>query len=72
MPAWLSSVRDLVAEASPRRRFTLALLIFVPLGALAAAYIWFNPPAYRVLYGQLSDRAGGEVIGALEQLGIPY
>jgi flagellar M-ring protein FliF len=50
----------------------LALLILVPLGALAAAYIWFNPPTYRVLYGQLSDRAGGEVIAALEQLGISY
>lgn len=72
MPAGLSFLRELVAEASPRRRLTLALLILVPLGALAAAYVWFNPPAYRVLYGQLSDRAGGEVIGALEQLGIPY
>lgn len=72
MPAWLSSLRDLIAEASPWRRFMLALLVLVPLGALLAAYIWFNPPTYRVLYGQLSDRAGGEVIGALEQLGIPY
>ncbi|HMA12099.1 MAG TPA: flagellar basal-body MS-ring/collar protein FliF [Steroidobacteraceae bacterium] len=50
----------------------LALLVLLPLAALAAAYVWFNPPAYRVLYTQLSDRAGGEVITALEQLDIPY
>src|SRR5512143_776397 len=50
----------------------LALLVLLPLAALAAAYVWFNPPAYRVLYAHLSDRAGGEVIAALEQLDIPY
>ena len=72
MPGWLSSLRDLIAEASPQRRFMLALLVILPLAALAAAYLWFNPPAYRVLYAQLSDRAGGEVITALEQLDIPY
>lgn len=72
MPGWLSSLRDLIADASPLRRFMLALLVLLPLAALAAAYLWFNPPAYRVLYTQLSDRAGGEVIGALERLDIPY
>lgn len=72
MPGWLSSLRDLIVEASPWRRFMLALLVILPLAALAAAYLWFNPPAYRVLYTQLSDRAGGEVIATLEQLDIPY
>jgi flagellar M-ring protein FliF len=73
VPGWLSSLRDLIAEASLLRRFTLALLVLLPLAALTAAYVWFiNPPAYRVLYAQLSDRAGGEVITALEQLDIPY
>src|SRR5512138_1136161 len=50
----------------------LALLVLLPLGTLAAAYVWFNPPPYRVLYAQLSDRAGGEVIAALDRLDIPY
>ena len=72
MPGWLSSLRELIVEASPRRRFMLALLVLLPLAALAAAYLWFNPPVYRVLYTQLSDRSGGDVITALEQLDIPY
>lgn len=72
MPGWLSSLRDLIADASPLRRVMLALLVLLPLAALAAAYLWFNPPAYGVLYPHLSDRAGGEVIAALEQLDIPY
>ncbi|OYY79770.1 MAG: flagellar M-ring protein FliF, partial [Hydrogenophilales bacterium 16-62-9] len=72
MPAWLSSLRDLIADASPLRRVMLALLVLLPLIALGAAYLKFNPPVYRVLYAHLSDRAGGEVITALEQLNIPY
>lgn len=72
MPGWLSSVRDQIAEASPLRRVMLALVVVLPLAALGAAYYWFNPPLYRVLYAQLSDRSGGEVIAALEQLNIPY
>jgi flagellar M-ring protein FliF len=70
--AWLSALRDLIVEATPLRRFMLALLVVVPLVALFTAYWWLNPPAYRVLYAQLSDRASGEVITALEQLDIPY
>ncbi|MHB1143968.1 MAG: flagellar basal-body MS-ring/collar protein FliF [Thiobacillus sp.] len=72
MPGWLSSLRELIAEASALRRSMLVLLVLLPLAALAAAYLWFNPPVYRVLYTQLSDRSGGEVITALEQLNIPY
>jgi flagellar M-ring protein FliF len=48
------------------------MLTVLPLAALAAAYLWSSQPSYRVLYAQLSDRAGGEVIAALEQLDIPY
>lgn len=72
MPGWLSSLRDLIAEASPVRRFMLALLVLLPMAALGAAYWWLNPVVYQVLYTQLSDRAGGEVITALDQLDIPY
>ncbi len=72
MPAWLSALRDLIVDATPLRRFILALLVVLPLVMLSTAYWWLNPPTYRVLYPQLSDRAGGEVIAALEQLHISY
>jgi len=72
VPGWLSSLRDLIAEASPLRRFMFVLLVLLPLSALSAAYVWLNPADYRVLYPKLSDRAGGEVIAALDQLNISY
>lgn len=72
MPGWLTALRDLIADASPLRRAMLALLVVLPFAALGAAWFWFNPAEYRVLYPKLSDRAGGEVLVALDQLDIPY
>lgn len=72
MPGWLTALRDLIADASPLRRALLALLVILPFVALGVAWFWFNPVEYRVLYPKLSDRAGGEVLVALDQLDIPY
>jgi flagellar M-ring protein FliF len=47
---------------------TIAALIAV----LVAGYLWSQTPDYRVLYGNLSDRDGGAVIAALQQMNVPY
>src|SRR5258706_9049855 len=47
---------------------TVASLIAV----LVAGYLWSQAPDYRVLYGNLSDRDGGTVIAALQQMNVPY
>ncbi len=39
---------------------------------IAVALLWAGAPEYRVLYSNLSERDGGEVIGALAQLDVPY
>jgi flagellar M-ring protein FliF len=72
VPGWLTALRDLLVEATPLRRAMLALLVMLPLVALGAAWLGFSPVEYRVLYPKLSDRAGGEVLAALDQLDIPY
>lgn len=72
MLGWLTALRDLIADATPLRRAVLASLVGLPLVALGAAWFWFQPAEYRVLYPKLSDRAGGEVLAALDQLDIPY
>ena len=50
-------------------------LIVVGAAAIAvmvAAFIWSQTPDYRVLYANLSDRDGGAVIAALQQMNVPY
>src|SRR5262245_11847180 len=50
-------------------------LIVVGAAAIAvmvAAFMWSQTPDYRVLYANLSDRDGGSVIAALQQMNGPY
>ena len=68
LTAWL----DAFSEASPARRFWLAILAVLPFAALVGAYIWLSQPPYRTLYPRLSDQSGGEVMAALDQLDITY
>ena len=68
LTAWL----DAFSDASPARRFWLAMLAVVPIAALVGAYLWLNQSPYRTLYPRLSDQSGGEVMAALDQLDIAY
>jgi len=68
----LTALFEMFAAASPVRRLLLALLPVLFIAAIAAAYLWLNPPPYKVLYAKLSDRSGGEVMAALERLDISY
>jgi len=72
LPGILTSIWEGFTTASPLRKSALVLLLVVPVAALVIAYLWLNPTPYRVLYSQLSDRSGGEVIAALERMAIPY
>lgn len=69
-----SGLRDAYAAASPARKLVWSVVILLLL-ALPAALFWKDaqtPRAYRVLFAELSDRDGGEVVEALERLNIPY
>ncbi len=54
------------------QRIGLMLTVATLISVLVAGYIWSQTPEYRVLYGHLSDRDGGAVIAALQQMNVPY
>jgi len=69
-----SGLRDAYLAASPARKLLWGVVILL-LPVLPAVLFWqdIQPvQEYRVLYAELSDRDGGEVVGALERLNIPY
>ncbi len=69
-----SGLRDAYAAASPARKLVWGVIILLLL-ALPAVLFWQDaqaPREYRVLFAELSDRDGGEVVEALERLNIPY
>ncbi len=54
------------------QRIGLMLATATVAAVLVAGYMWSQTPDYRVLYGNLSDRDGGAVIAALQQMNVPY
>ncbi len=69
-----TGLRDAFAAASPARKLVWGVIILLLL-ALPAALFWKDaqaPREYRVLFAELSDRDGGEVVETLERLNIPY
>ena len=42
------------------------------IAVVVVAVLWARTPEYRVLYSNLSDADGGEVLDALAQMNIPY
>jgi len=42
------------------------------IAVVVVAVLWARTPEYRVLYANLSDVDGGEVLAALEQLNVPH
>jgi flagellar M-ring protein FliF len=50
----------------------LAAALAAAIALVVVAFLWARTSEYRVLYSNLSDRDGGEVIAALAQQNVPY
>jgi len=61
-----------LAQTSLQQKVGYLLTAAVVVALVAGAWMWGQTPDYRVLYSNLNDRDGGAVIGALQQMNIPY
>ncbi|MEI7567916.1 MAG: flagellar basal-body MS-ring/collar protein FliF [Alcaligenaceae bacterium] len=50
----------------------LALGIAAVVAVMTAFWLWSQEPKYRVLFSNFSDKDGGAIVAALEQMNIPY
>jgi flagellar M-ring protein FliF len=50
--------------------FIIAAAAIIAL--FSGAYLWYQTPSYQILYTNLSEKDGGAVINALQQLNVPF
>lgn len=55
-----------------RQLVGLAITVAAVVTLISGAWIWGQTPEYRVLYSNLSDRDGGAIVQALNQMNVPY
>lgn len=72
-PAQAVAPRITVLAHLPGQHKLALMVVVATLIALAAgAWMWSQTPDYRVLYSSVSDRDGGAIVAALQQMNVPY
>jgi flagellar M-ring protein FliF len=64
LPAW--------TRIPPQQLLALLLVVATAIALVVGGWMWSTAPEYKVLYSNLSDRDGGAVIAALQQMNVPY
>lgn len=54
------------------RKIGLGAVIALTLAVMVSVFLWSSQPQYRTLFSNYSDKDGGAIVAALQQLAIPY
>jgi flagellar M-ring protein FliF len=65
-----SPLAQIIAKSGPQ--LLLGAMVLVALAVIIPLWMWGQTPDYRVLFSNLSDRDGGDIIVTLQQQNIPY
>lgn len=60
------------AQTPGGRNFFLMLGVAAVLAVMSVIWLWSREPDYRVLFSNFSDRDGGAIVAALQQMNVPY
>ena len=65
-------LRNALARLNNQQKVLLMVAIAAVIAIIVASNSWLKQSDYRVLFSNISERDGGAIIAALEQLNIPY
>jgi len=65
-------LRNALARLNNQQKILLMVAIAAVIAVIVASNSWLKQSDYRVLFSNISERDGGAIIAALEQLNIPY
>ncbi|MQY51585.1 flagellar basal body M-ring protein FliF [Rhodocyclus tenuis] len=68
----LDRLREAFARLTNAQKILLAVTLATIVALLVTTAFWMKKPDYRVLFSNISERDGGAIIAALEQLNVPY
>ncbi|MGE5523038.1 MAG: flagellar basal-body MS-ring/collar protein FliF [Rhodospirillaceae bacterium] len=61
-----------LAQLPMQHKLTLMVIVAAAIALVSGGWIWSQTPDYRVLYANMSDRDGGAIIAAIQQMNVPY
>lgn len=66
------SITEKLAQISPQQLLSMLVVVAAIAAIVAGFWMWGQTADYRILYSNLSDRDGGDIITSLQQQNIPY
>lgn len=63
---------DAFAQLNARQKLTVMGSIAMAIALLVGAWLWTKEPPYGVLFSNLSDQDGGQIVTVLQQQNVPY
>lgn len=68
----LASLREGFSKLSNNQKIGLMLGVALVVAMVVGLLLWVQTPGYRILFTNLSDRDGGAITAALQQMNVPY
>ena len=68
----MERMRYALARLSNQQKIMLMIAIAGVIALVVASSTWLKQADYRVLFSNISERDGGSIIAALDQMNIPY
>ena len=65
-------IRQALARLTSQQKVILMVAIAGVIAVLVASGNWLKQADYRILFSNISERDGGSIIAALEQMNVPY
>jgi len=61
-----------LSQLNARQKLSAMGLVALAIALLVGAWLWTKEPPYGVLFSNLSDQDGGQIVASLQQQNIPY
>ncbi|HET7061696.1 MAG TPA: flagellar basal-body MS-ring/collar protein FliF [Nitrosospira sp.] len=65
-------MRSFLGRISSQQKIVLMLASSTIIALAAGGWMWGKTPDYKVLFSNISDRDGGAIVVALQQMNVPY
>lgn len=61
-----------ISSLGARQKMGMAVTIALAIAILVGTWLWSKEPPYGVLFSNLNDQDGGQIVAALQQQNVPY
>lgn len=72
LPSFLPINLEVLERLTQRQKLGAMAAVALAIALLVGAWLWTKEPPYGILFSNLSDQDGGQIVATLQQQNVPY